>query len=278
MVKSKDISDNRSYQIQIRSLGPTSNKEIVGVGFMTKPKGWDHRHYNAPYYSLSFIISGYGIYRIGEREFPLEEGAIFQRFPGVIHDTKVMSESWEECFLDFGPSLSASLTAMGLSSTSVPCGQLSEDLHRPLRFKDLFKLFEETPMEDSTRLVPPAMALAEACLRDMQLVKKGSRSPMVEEAKSILAADASRRIDLKELCAERHWNYETFRKSFRSLTGTSPHQYAIRHRMDEARLRLISRPMSSISAVALDLGYNNVYEFSRHFKQVVGVSPKNFRG
>jgi AraC-like DNA-binding protein/quercetin dioxygenase-like cupin family protein len=278
MVNKSQTDEERPYRIQLRSLGLPTNKEVVGVGFMRKVRGLDHQNYDPPYYSLSFIISGEGTYRMGDEEYSLREGSVFQRFPGHLHDTEVLSEVWEECFLDFGPSLRSSLEMMGLCSIEHPCGQISVDPHRQLRFKDLFDLFEKTTIDESTRLVPPALALAETCLREMKQNGRKIISPMVQEAKSLMEVDVSRRIPLEKVCLERGWNYESFRKSFKAQTGFSPHQYAIRQRMDEARMRLMSQPSLSVTNLAMDLGYNNIYEFSRHFKQVVGVSPKIFRG
>lgn len=278
MVKPYPSRTSLPYKILLRDLGATGSNEIVGIGFMKKSKGVDHLDFDPPHYSLSVILSGRGRYEVGGKCFRLKEGSLFHRFPGVVHSNWVESESWEECFVDFGPSQCQAMISMGLISMDRPCGELPHDDNRVRRFLDLFHLYEKTPQDESTRLLPQTLALAESCLREMKNHLNKARSPMVQEAMAILGRSPSQRVSPEELCSIRGWKYETFRKAFRQQTGTSPHQYAIRHRMDEARLRLMANPSQVISELALELGYNNVYEFSRHFKQIVGVSPKHFRG
>jgi AraC-like DNA-binding protein len=68
----------------------------------------------------------------------------------------------------------------------------------------------------------------------------------------------------------------TFRRKFRAATGVAPHEYLIRSRVAEAR-RLLGETDRPIKSIARQLGYGDVYFFSRQFKQLAGVPPALFR-
>lgn len=67
-----------------------------------------------------------------------------------------------------------------------------------------------------------------------------------------------------------------FLRSFRSLTGTTPHQYIRRARLRRAAELLLSGHQRIID-VALDSGFNDVSHFTRSFQAEFGSSPRRFR-
>lgn len=66
-----------------------------------------------------------------------------------------------------------------------------------------------------------------------------------------------------------------FRKLFFEMNGVSPITYVHDLRIKKAQEMLIS-DHGSITDIALSLGYNNIYEFSKAFKNHTGVSPKKY--
>lgn len=67
-----------------------------------------------------------------------------------------------------------------------------------------------------------------------------------------------------------------FLRLFRSVTGTSPHQYliAVRLRAAAERLRSSADP---ITAIALDVGFNDLSNFNLHFRRNFGMPPRIWR-
>lgn len=66
-----------------------------------------------------------------------------------------------------------------------------------------------------------------------------------------------------------------FRKLFTDIYGASPFSYVQSLRMCKAK-ELLKSDYLSISDIALSLGYNNIYEFSKMFKKQYGCSPTQF--
>jgi AraC-like DNA-binding protein len=68
----------------------------------------------------------------------------------------------------------------------------------------------------------------------------------------------------------------TLRRAFRKVMGTSPHAYRLQALTAEAR-RLLAETRLPIKSIAMQLGYRDVYFFSRQFKQITGVPPATYR-
>ncbi len=67
-----------------------------------------------------------------------------------------------------------------------------------------------------------------------------------------------------------------FGRLFRAVMGVSPKNYVIEVRLRNAR-QLLAESHLKIEAVAAQLGYRNVYFFSRQFTQKTGWTPSAFR-
>lgn len=66
-----------------------------------------------------------------------------------------------------------------------------------------------------------------------------------------------------------------FRKMFRDVFGISPISYVQNLRIKKAK-EMLKSDYGSITQIALSLGYNNIYDFSRAFKKHTGVSPTKY--
>ncbi len=67
-----------------------------------------------------------------------------------------------------------------------------------------------------------------------------------------------------------------FAKKFKELTDTSPIQHFINLKIQQACFQLDNSELT-VKSVGESLGYNDPYYFSRLFKKIVGMSPKQYR-
>ncbi len=81
---------------------------------------------------------------------------------------------------------------------------------------------------------------------------------------------------LTEIAASLHMSYSLFRKRFLELTGKTPGQFRSEEIFRQAcgRLRETREPLYQI---AERFGFHDQFHFSRRFKEVVGLSPREFR-
>lgn len=66
-----------------------------------------------------------------------------------------------------------------------------------------------------------------------------------------------------------------FRKLFTEVYRISPMQYISESKIKKAK-EMLKSDFSSITDIALTLGYQSIYDFSRDFKKRTGLSPKAF--
>lgn len=67
-----------------------------------------------------------------------------------------------------------------------------------------------------------------------------------------------------------------FRKLFKENFGVSPKQYIQDLRIIKAKNLLKGNICPSVSAVAEEVGFSNVYQFSAAFKKTVGITPSEY--
>jgi AraC family transcriptional regulator len=82
-------------------------------------------------------------------------------------------------------------------------------------------------------------------------------------------------IALAELAALVRMSPSYFSSLFKQSTRLTPYQYVIQCRIERAK-QLLRQGKSSIADVAHSLGFTHQSHLSRHFKRLVGVTPKAF--
>jgi AraC-like DNA-binding protein len=92
----------------------------------------------------------------------------------------------------------------------------------------------------------------------------------------MIDADMLVRTDLASLAGLSGYSKSHFARVFRCLTGSSPHQYILRHRLEVA-MRRIRDSGQSLTEIAFLCGFASdthlAHAFSKHF----GVSPRSIR-
>jgi AraC family transcriptional regulator len=84
-------------------------------------------------------------------------------------------------------------------------------------------------------------------------------------------------ITLETLAAVAHLSPYHFARMFKHSTGLPPHQYVIARRIERAKQLLQGKDDLSLAQVAARSGFWDQGHFTRHFKRLVGVTPKHFR-
>lgn len=79
-----------------------------------------------------------------------------------------------------------------------------------------------------------------------------------------------------EMAAKAGYEPSHFSHLFREITGSSPRQFILAAKISRARLMLLETD-HPIGCVASELGYSDVFFFSRQFKHFTGQSPSEFR-
>src|ERR1700758_2598 len=83
-------------------------------------------------------------------------------------------------------------------------------------------------------------------------------------------------LDVASLARLVHVSEAPFIRAFRATFGETPHRYLQRRRVERAMF-LLRESDRSITDICLDVGFNSLGTFSRTFRDIVAVSPTDYR-
>jgi AraC-like DNA-binding protein len=98
----------------------------------------------------------------------------------------------------------------------------------------------------------------------------------IRRSVELLHSDLTRDWTLNELAREVGLSRAGFAQKFREAMGDTPLHYLTTVRMQRA-MGLLSGSDDKLDVVAAAVGYSDAFGFSKVFKKVVGVSPREFR-
>lgn len=101
-------------------------------------------------------------------------------------------------------------------------------------------------------------------------------SGQISRLEQFAASAGNRQINPGDLAAHLHLSRDYFNRLFRAAAGRSSERWLVERRILAAAERL-TQSTRSISQVADEFGYRDVFFFSRQFKQVLGQSPRQWR-
>ena len=99
---------------------------------------------------------------------------------------------------------------------------------------------------------------------------------IVEGIKTYLKSNFNKPISFSDIASQYNFSPAYLTKIFKEYAGTSPIKYLQKYRIDVARKLLWSSNLS-VKEIAEKVGFEDQFHFSKNFKNVVGVSPQQFR-
>lgn len=101
----------------------------------------------------------------------------------------------------------------------------------------------------------------------------GQRLRLVTE---FIAENYGRDLSLSELAGVARMSPFHFAREFKRTTGTSPHQYLIKFRIDRAKT-LLAQSQLPLVEVGFRSGFSHQSHFTRLFHRITGTTPYSYR-
>jgi len=130
------------------------------------------------------------------------------------------------------------------------------------------------------RRVRFAMNALEECLLWCDIINPRAASarmdPRVHHAIDYLLRNIARKVSIAEVADATDLSVSRLAHLFQEHVGQSPQQFLETERLDRARqlLRVSGQP---IQTIAIELGFDNAFYFSRRFKHHFAMSPREYR-
>jgi len=261
---------------------PTKLGQVTAVGVIKNGTGTERdvlRVYGS--YALVYFLEGTGEYfdANGYRR-KLVAGDFVLVTPDLPHrySTKP-GQYWSECHIIFNGPLFDLCRAEGVFNVERPV------VHREPVDEWLERMLSVVTSPDSQSSVEKAaevsrlLALATEVFGDdvEAPVERGTAvAGWLADAKVILDANLEADVDPKSVARSLGVSYETFRKGFQKQFGVSPGLYRTQRRLAVA-CRLLELTTMTHQRIASHLGFVDEFHFSKRFKQVIGMGPREYR-
>lgn len=113
-------------------------------------------------------------------------------------------------------------------------------------------------------------------LRQFRLVKEGNEKDPVSQSINFMLGNLDRKLKLEEMAEEVRLSTSHFSRLFTERTGHSPLEYFTQLKIQRA-CRLLDNSDWSIAEVAREMGFEDQFYFSRLFRKVMNMAPREYR-
>lgn len=236
-------------------------------------------------YLFHYVLSGRGTLRVENADYSCSEYKIgsdsgFLIEPGQI--TTYFADRyapWEYCWLEFdGLRAKEILESAGLSGDNPVFLPRSKGDAEKVK-KEMLYLTSHS-QESSLHLIGHVYLAMDALIQGSirkRTIQDGKLSKYyTREAISFVEQNYAQPITVEDMAARCNLERSYFGKIFKETMGQSPQNFLIRYRMSKAA-QLLSTTDFPIGDISVQTGYPNQLHFSRAFKNVYGISPREYR-
>ncbi len=232
-----------------------------------------------PQYCGFLVAEGTGSYEDWNGNvFPLKPGDFGQHIPGKWHLLKRdQDKPWLEWSVTCDDYLYQLLLGLNLVDPDRGVLYPKDGLQFVEQFRQLQDELCALPNRRLKRIVIGLQTLLNNILEASSCSDESTPyEQAIEEARDRLSRDFGCEVDLGELAARVNMSYPHFRRLFKTHTGQSPGAYRRQKRIQQAKA-FLDQPNLSIGEVSELIGYADQFSFSKQFKKLTGLSPRDYR-
>jgi AraC family transcriptional regulator len=111
---------------------------------------------------------------------------------------------------------------------------------------------------------------------EVQRISGGLSAQKLRQVMAFVTENYSHDIRLSQLAEVAGMSSFHFAREFKRTTGTTPHQYLIKFRVERAKALLVEGEMPLIE-VGLQSGFSHQSHFNRLFRRLTGTTPQSYR-
>jgi AraC-like DNA-binding protein len=270
VLKSQVLTNPWLKQLYISSLGYYPNAE----GHYT------YRKKGLPENFLFYCVDGYGWYKLADKQYQIKPNEFFILPQNIEHAYGSAEENpWSIYWVHFGGELLPYFNDLNIV----------QEHFKPYYIKgndEIFSMFSKIYKTLELGYSIDNLMFANMCfsgfitffLYNSKHFQAAStdKTDVIDSAILYMQQHIGENISLNDL--SRHYNYSTSRFSnlFKQKTGYAPIDYFIQMKMQKASQHLDFSD-KSIKEIALNMGFDDPYYFSRRFRKIIGVSPTKYR-
>ena len=237
------------------------------------------------HYLFHYVISGTGTLYADDsngvtQTYHIKSKQGFMIFPGQINTYVADKElPWEYTWIEFdGLRVKAIMETAGLSPDNPVYRGHSKDLREEMMNEMLY--LSNNKDAPPFHLIGHLYLIIDYLMRSAtdRAVPKVSRlcDFYIHEALQYIEHNFQNDISVEDIAAVCGLNRSYFGKIFKDVIGKTPQHFLLNYRMVKAA-ELLKLTSLSIGDISNAVGYDNQLHFSRAFKNVYGISPREWR-
>ena len=244
----------------LKDINPTEcGEECCAHDFQAGPT-------SRQYYLLHYVFSGKGTLQAGGKKFEVTKGQIF-----IIHPFEMVryyvdkDDPWHYAWVGF--------------ELSFENEQLGDNYVIDLpQSEHIFNAIKNTMSVESDKTLYVCGKIYEliSMLQTPETITRSCVERHVEQAKQYIDINFRNPISIEQIAEDLNINRSYFSTIFRRCLGKSPQQYLIDVRMENAAELIVNYGYKASDA-AQSSGYEDIFNFSKMFKQRFGVSPSQYK-
>ena len=233
------------------------------------------------YYSLYYVTEGSGYLTIDGQDYTIVEQTCFLVPPHVVINYKPdLLHPCSYYFIGFnGEAVNEYLERIGLSTSSPVLS--FENGHKIEQCFEYILNASNYPKSADLQAISGFYALigtlcdhTEPQIPKIQTTSR--QSDYIRQAIEYIETNYSRQITVEEISNHVGINRKYLTKLFNEKMNNSPKNYLIQYRINKA-CRLLKQSTLSIQEVSHSVGYTDALVFSKIFKKVIGICPREYR-
>ncbi|MDX1936813.1 MAG: AraC family transcriptional regulator [Flavihumibacter sp.] len=254
---------------------------IASIGYY--PKAKDHYTYRKKGLSENFIfycVDGHGWYKIGDQRYEVGPNEFFILPQHQEHAYASSDENpWSIYWIHFGGDALPELNKIHAVQKNFKPTHIKTGGEIISIFTKIYKTLQLGYSIDN-------LLFANMCLTHFLTLfvyndrhfetTDLSKLDCVDSAILFMQEHINENISLSDL--SKHYNYSVSRFSnlFKQKTGYAPIDYFLQMKMQKACQQL-DFTHQSVKEISFNMGFDDPYYFSKRFKTIIGVSPKQYR-
>ncbi len=227
---------------------------------------------------LLLTLEGEGKLRYQEKDYRLTPGSAMLINTWNPHEYQALDDGWKFKYLHFHGGMSDDYLTY-INTQFGPVFPLHKRVFREAeeRIDAIFRETDGTGIPDYPTVSSNIYSILTSFLSSKNTVGSAQKSAAaIQQAAAYIAENYSRNITTQEIADAAYLSRSYMSELFSKTYGMSPHEYLTMYRLSYVKEKLLNSRIS-VSEIAEQTGFRDVFTLSRVFKQKFGMSPSEYR-
>jgi AraC family transcriptional regulator of arabinose operon len=258
-----------------------NNMYLHGLGYYPKAEGhYTYRKKGLKENFLFYCVDGAGFYKIKDKTYKVNANEFFFLPQNVEHAYgSNLDDPWTIYWIHFGGDGLTAFNSMHIIEKHFEPTYIKSNDQIFALFDKMYKTLELGYSYENLLFVNMCLSqfISYFIHNSKHFASKSiETNDCVDKAILYMQENIQKNISLQQLSSVYNYSPSRFSALFKQKTGYAPIDYFIQMKMQRASQKL-DLSNDSVKAIAIEMGFDDPYYFTRRFTKIIGVSPTKYR-